>query len=142
MSEHQPPSWSSYFTGGWDFLKLGGVGWGAPAALPAGASHPPACLPASTHQHNQLCNPPTPLPPYLFPLPTPDLHIVTLLAPAGLLACFNPLTDASLFLLLYGVTGAPLPLLLLPLPLVLMGGAPVRRCCHRCHCCCRWCRWC
>ena len=47
MSEHQPPSWSSYFT---------------------------------------------------------DLHVATLLAPAGLLLCFRPLTDASLFLLLYGVT--------------------------------------
>ena len=46
-AEHQPPSWSSYFT---------------------------------------------------------DLHIATLLAPAGLLLCFRPLTDASLFLLLYGVT--------------------------------------
>lgn len=45
--EHQPPSWSSYFT---------------------------------------------------------DLHIASLLAPAGLLLCFRPLTDASLFLLLYGVT--------------------------------------
>ncbi|GAB4823675.1 hypothetical protein N2152v2_010721 [Parachlorella kessleri] len=47
VSEHQPPSWSSYFT---------------------------------------------------------DLHIATLLAPAGILACFKPLTDASMFLLLYGVT--------------------------------------
>ena len=27
-----------------------------------------------------------------------------LLAPAGVVACFRPLTDASLFLLLYGVT--------------------------------------
>lgn len=47
FAEHQPPSWSSYFT---------------------------------------------------------DLHIASLLAPAGLLLCFHPLTDASLFLLLYGVT--------------------------------------
>ena len=46
-AEHQPPSWSSYFT---------------------------------------------------------DLHLTSLLAPAGLLLCFRPLTDASLFLLLYGVT--------------------------------------
>ncbi len=46
-AEHQPPTWSSYFT---------------------------------------------------------DLHIASLLAPAGLLLCFRPLTDASLFLLLYGVT--------------------------------------
>ncbi len=46
-TEHQPPSWSSYFT---------------------------------------------------------DLHIASLLAPAGLLLCFRPLTDASMFLLLYGVT--------------------------------------
>jgi hypothetical protein len=46
-AEHQPPSWSSYFT---------------------------------------------------------DLHLASLLAPAGMLLCFRPLTDASLFLLLYGVT--------------------------------------
>ena len=33
-----------------------------------------------------------------------DLHLTSLLAPAGLIACFMPLTDASLFLILYGVT--------------------------------------
>lgn len=33
-----------------------------------------------------------------------DLHLVTLLAPAGLVAAFTPLTDASLFLVLYAVT--------------------------------------
>lgn len=33
-----------------------------------------------------------------------DLHLTSLLAPAGLIACFLPLTDASLFLVLYGVT--------------------------------------
>jgi dolichyl-diphosphooligosaccharide--protein glycosyltransferase len=33
-----------------------------------------------------------------------DLHVATLLMPAGLLAAFRPLTDASLFLVLYGVT--------------------------------------
>jgi dolichyl-diphosphooligosaccharide--protein glycosyltransferase len=47
VSEHQPPTWSMYFT---------------------------------------------------------DLHVAILLAPAGVLACFSPLTDASLFLVLYGVT--------------------------------------
>jgi len=33
-----------------------------------------------------------------------DLHVASLLAPAGVIMCFNPLTDASLFLVLYGVT--------------------------------------
>lgn len=33
-----------------------------------------------------------------------DVHILVLLAPLGLIACFRPLTDASLFLVLYGVT--------------------------------------
>ena len=33
-----------------------------------------------------------------------DLHMAAVLMPAGLLACFLPLTDASLFLVLYGVT--------------------------------------
>jgi dolichyl-diphosphooligosaccharide--protein glycosyltransferase len=33
-----------------------------------------------------------------------DLHVSALLAPAGIILCFTPLTDASLFLVLYGVT--------------------------------------
>lgn len=33
-----------------------------------------------------------------------DLNILILLAPAGIIACFRPLTDASLFLILYGLT--------------------------------------
>ena len=33
-----------------------------------------------------------------------DLHVTALLAPAGLIMCFMPLTDTSLFLALYGVT--------------------------------------
>lgn len=33
-----------------------------------------------------------------------DIHILVLLVPAGLAACFRPLSDASLFLILYGVT--------------------------------------
>ena len=33
-----------------------------------------------------------------------DLHATALLAPAGLIMCFMPLTDTSLFLALYGVT--------------------------------------
>lgn len=33
-----------------------------------------------------------------------DLHVAALLAPAGLIICFMPLTDTSLFLALYGVT--------------------------------------
>lgn len=66
VSEHQPPSWSSYFT---------------------------------------------------------DLHVVTLLAPAGLLACFHPLTDASLFLLLYGVTAVYFSGVMVRLMLVLAPAA-------------------
>ena len=33
-----------------------------------------------------------------------DLHAAVLLMPAGLIGCFLPLTDAALFLVLYGVT--------------------------------------
>ncbi|CAG9464123.1 unnamed protein product [Pedinophyceae sp. YPF-701] len=33
-----------------------------------------------------------------------DIHINAMLAPAGIISCFLPLTDASLFLVLYGVT--------------------------------------
>lgn len=33
-----------------------------------------------------------------------DLHILVMLAPAGILACLNRLTDASLFLVMYGLT--------------------------------------
>ena len=33
-----------------------------------------------------------------------DIHILVLLLPAGFISCFLPLTDASLFLLLYGLT--------------------------------------
>jgi len=47
VSEHQPPTWSSYFM---------------------------------------------------------DIHVLVLCLPAGFIACFLPLTDASLFLLLYGLT--------------------------------------
>ncbi|EFN55263.1 hypothetical protein CHLNCDRAFT_31189 [Chlorella variabilis] len=66
VSEHQPPSWSSYFT---------------------------------------------------------DLHISSLLAPAGLLLCFRPLTDASLFLLLYGVTAVYFSGVMVRLMLVLAPAA-------------------
>ncbi|PRW05846.1 STT3 subunit of Oligosaccharyl transferase [Chlorella sorokiniana] len=66
VSEHQPPSWSSYFT---------------------------------------------------------DLHIASLLAPAGLLLCFRPLTDASLFLLLYGVTAVYFSGVMVRLMLVLAPAA-------------------
>lgn len=68
VSEHQPPTWSMYFT---------------------------------------------------------DLHIVNLLAPAGLLACFLPLTDASMFLLLYGVTAVYFSGVMVRLMLVL---APAASC--------------
>ena len=33
-----------------------------------------------------------------------DLHITAMLMPAGILACFRPLTEVSLFLILYGMT--------------------------------------
>lgn len=33
-----------------------------------------------------------------------DLHMTVLLAPAGLISCFLPLTDASLFLAVYAIT--------------------------------------
>ena len=66
VSEHQPPTWSMYFT---------------------------------------------------------DLHLLTLLAPAGLLACLFPLTDASLFLLLYGVTAVYFSGVMVRLMLVLAPAA-------------------
>jgi hypothetical protein len=66
VSEHQPPSWSSYFT---------------------------------------------------------DLHLASLLAPAGMLLCFRPLTDASLFLLLYGVTAVYFSGVMVRLMLVLAPAA-------------------
>ena len=33
-----------------------------------------------------------------------DLHIAAMLMPAGLVACFRPLSDLTLFLILYGLT--------------------------------------
>ena len=66
VSEHQPPTWSMYFT---------------------------------------------------------DLHVTILLAPAGLLACFSPLTDASLFLALYGVTAVYFSGVMVRLMLVLAPAA-------------------
>ena len=33
-----------------------------------------------------------------------DLHIAAMLMPAGLIACFRPLSDTTLFLILYGLT--------------------------------------
>ena len=35
-----------------------------------------------------------------------DLHILIFAAPAGLLTCYRRMTDATLFLALYGVTAA------------------------------------
>ena len=66
VSEHQPPTWSMYFT---------------------------------------------------------DLHVAALLAPTGLLACFSPLTDASLFLILYAVTAAYFSGVMVRLMLVLAPAA-------------------
>lgn len=68
VSEHQPPTWSSYFT---------------------------------------------------------DIHICVLLLPAGFIACFFPLTDASLFLLLYGLTSVYFSGVMVRLMLVLAPAACV-----------------
>ncbi|RMZ56966.1 hypothetical protein APUTEX25_005028 [Auxenochlorella protothecoides] len=54
-----------------------------------------------------------------------DLHLVTLLAPAGLVAAFTPLTDASLFLVLYAVTAVYFSGVMVRLMLVL---APAAAC--------------
>jgi hypothetical protein len=35
---------------------------------------------------------------------TQDLHILALLAPAGLMSCFTRRNDGTLFLILYGIT--------------------------------------
>lgn len=66
VSEHQPPTWASYFT---------------------------------------------------------DIHILVLLLPAGFVACFLPLTDASLFLLLYGLTSVYFSGVMVRLMLVLAPAA-------------------
>jgi dolichyl-diphosphooligosaccharide---protein glycosyltransferase len=54
-----------------------------------------------------------------------DLQLVVMLAPAGLLACLFPLTDASLFLALYGVTAVYFSGVMVRLMLVL---APAAAC--------------
>ena len=54
-----------------------------------------------------------------------DLHVATVLAPAGLVAAFRPLTDASLFLILYGVTAVYFSGVMVRLMLVL---APAAAC--------------
>jgi len=52
-----------------------------------------------------------------------DLHLAALLAPAGLIACFRPLDDAALFLVLYGVTSAYFSGVMIRLMLVLAPAA-------------------
>lgn len=85
-----------------------------------------------------------------------DVHILVLLAPLGLIACFRPLTDASLFLVLYGVTAvyfsgvmvrAALPLLcachpVLFAPASLLSPSQVSWCMLLCHCCALATLWC
>ncbi|GMH40934.1 hypothetical protein BSKO_08838 [Bryopsis sp. KO-2023] len=66
VSEHQPPTWSSYFT---------------------------------------------------------DINVLVLILPAGFIACFSPLTDASLFLLLYGLTSVYFSGVMVRLMLVLAPAA-------------------
>ncbi|GLC55928.1 hypothetical protein PLESTB_001045500 [Pleodorina starrii] len=48
-----------------------------------------------------------------------DLHVLIMLAPAGILACFHRLTDASLFLVLYGLTAVYFSGVMIRLMLVL-----------------------
>ncbi|CAD7701817.1 unnamed protein product [Ostreobium quekettii] len=52
-----------------------------------------------------------------------DIHILVLLLPAGFIACFRPLTDASLFLLLYGLTSVYFSGVMVRLMLVLAPAA-------------------
>ena len=52
-----------------------------------------------------------------------DLHLTILLAPAGILACFSPLTDASMFLALYGITAVYFSGVMVRLMLVLAPAA-------------------
>eukprot|EP00873_Tetraselmis_striata_P041899 jgi/Tetstr1/462163/TSEL_007228.t1 len=52
-----------------------------------------------------------------------DIHVMVLFMPAGLIACFRPLTDASLFLLLYGVTAVYFSGVMVRLMLVLAPAA-------------------
>ncbi|KAK9824511.1 hypothetical protein WJX72_010999 [[Myrmecia] bisecta] len=52
-----------------------------------------------------------------------DIHILVMLMPAGLIACFLPLTDASLFLVLYGVTAVYFSGVMVRLMLVLAPAA-------------------
>ncbi|KAK9865090.1 hypothetical protein WJX84_009375 [Apatococcus fuscideae] len=52
-----------------------------------------------------------------------DIHILVLLVPAGLAACFRPLSDASLFLILYGVTAVYFSGVMVRLMLVLAPAA-------------------
>ncbi|KAG2484889.1 hypothetical protein HYH03_016370 [Edaphochlamys debaryana] len=48
-----------------------------------------------------------------------DLHILIMIAPAGILACFHKLTDATLFLVLYGLTAVYFSGVMIRLMLVL-----------------------
>ncbi|GFR46632.1 hypothetical protein Agub_g8241 [Astrephomene gubernaculifera] len=48
-----------------------------------------------------------------------DLHVLVMLAPAGILACFSRLTDATLFLVLYGLTAVYFSGVMIRLMLVL-----------------------
>jgi len=52
-----------------------------------------------------------------------DLNLLVLLAPAGIIACFKPLTDASLFLLLYGLAAVYFSGVMVRLMLVLAPAA-------------------
>lgn len=52
-----------------------------------------------------------------------DLNLLVLLAPAGIIACFKPLTDASLFLILYGLAAVYFSGVMVRLMLVLAPAA-------------------
>ena len=143
VSEHQPPTWSSYFT---DInVMVSACTRTSMTLLPC------RCIPMHALQrceagHTSLvstfsfcfCRPPTQfslsdtqlplvvghsfplrdcqlaLLPAALPFPGSLLwqhprlacRLQVLLMPLGLLACFRPLTDSSLFLILYGVTAA------------------------------------
>lgn len=89
VSEHQPPAWPSYFTDLNLLVRRVSFWCLVCDRLPCR----PADMPPAANSH--------PLG-YWRNLDGARLMQV-LLAPAGIIACFKPLTDASLFLVLYGL---------------------------------------
>jgi dolichyl-diphosphooligosaccharide---protein glycosyltransferase len=85
VSEHQPPAWPSYFT---DLNIMVSIDVIKP--LHAAVTELTRC---DCLRFAYKC----------VLLDACWLHMQVLLMPAGIIACFRPLTDASLFLVLYGV---------------------------------------